>query len=673
MDDEKSNLMYLNHLLGKEYRINIARDGAEAVEMAGRYLPDLILLDIVMPGMDGYEVLSLLKKSEKTQDIPVIFITGLSSNEEETKGLVLGADDYISKPFIDDIVQLRVKNQLKIINQMRAIDKRYKQQILMTSIAQSLLAGDEKNKLLANALRMASEFMEMDQALLMMLEEDECTLTCRNEWINPDFNLPPYSGKQIKLRESTLSYMKKMHPGTGKESCISSDNPVFKTYLEMYRTNFQNYISIPLFIKGDIIGILDLSRGCTVRKWSDNEIVLAVLFSSILSGFFERESMARTIIAKELAEESSRTKSEFLSRISHEIRTPMNAIIGMTNLARNTDDTAKRNEYLEKSSAASRNLLRLMDDVLDISDLSDGKFKLDNAEFRFDAMLHNISGQMDYWLEKKRHTMSVDYDSSIPEVLMGDERRLSQVMENLLINACKFTPDKGSIRLKVFVKNIENENLTLQIDVCDNGIGIPKNKQEIIFTAFEQIDGGIDRKYDGAGVGLYLAKTIVEMMGGKIWVESEPGKGSKFSFTFPAGIRKMESGEDIPVTFAGRTALLADDIEINREIVMAILEGTQLKFMCAENGLEAVEIFKSDPKNIDIILMDINMPEMDGVEATRRIRSCGAEGAVVPIITITANTSQEELKRYFEAGMNDHIRKPTDSDEIKRKLNMYLK
>ena len=674
VDDEKSNLLYLNNLLSGQYILYMARDGAEAVEIANNDVPDLILLDIVMPGMDGYEVLSALRKSEKTRGIPVIFITGLGSNKDETKGLAMGANDYISKPFLNTIVQLRIRNQLKIVNQMRAIDKRLKQQTLMTSIAQNFLGGEDKNTLLTNTLRMSGEFMEIAQVMLYMLEEDRRTLVCRNEWINPKLGLAPRTGSHMPLHEPMLSIIKGFRPGVGKDSCLSSNEPVFKAAMAPYRINFQNYITTPIFSRGEMIGVLDFSKESTDQEWSDSEINLATLFASILSGVFEREAMGRTIIAKELAERSSRAKSEFLSRMSHEIRTPLNAIIGMTNLAQKATDPVKRNDCLEKSAAASRYLLRLIESVLDKSDLSDGKFSLDSSEFRFNVMMQRVLKNASQLFERKKQTLTTNIDPSIPEILVCDENRLAQVIDNLLSNANKFTPEGGAIRVKAAVINSENDRLTVQIDVSDNGIGIPKDKHALIFEAFEQIDGGIDRKYDGAGLGLNLSKTIVQMMGGKIWFESEQGKGSTFSFTFLAQKKTPEAETVSTGSFSGKTTLLADDIEINREIIMAILEETQMQFVCAVNGREAVEIFKSDPKKFDIILMDINMPEMDGMEAARRIRALGTEeGSRVPIIAITANTSPDDVKKYFEAGITDHIKKPADFDEVLKKINLHLK
>ena len=228
----------------------------------------------------------------------------------------------------------------------------------------------------------------------------------------------------------------------------------------------------------------------------------------------------------------------------------------------------------------------------------------------------------------------------------------------------------------------ENGIITLQIEVIDNGIGISKEQQKDIFLSFKQVYGGIDRKYGGAGLGLAFSKRIIELMGGEIRVESETGKGAKFTFTVNvetsghessgAGRQEFDFSSEPGISFEGKTALLAEDIEINREIVMAMLENTRIQIVSAENGRRAFDLFSASPEIYDIILMDINMPEMDGMEAARRIRALGAPGFRVPIIAITANVFPEDVKKYLAAGMNDHIGKPIDFDNLMRKLEKYM-
>jgi Signal transduction histidine kinase len=500
VDDEQSNIIALTHILSSEYTLYAVKDGQDALELAQDFLPDLILLDIVMPDMDGYEVMARLKGNEKTRLIPVIFITGLSDVGDEEKGLALGAEDYISKPFSEAIVKLRVQNQIRLVNQ------------------------------------------------------------------------------------------------------------------------------------------------------------------------------TRLIIEKETAEKSSRQRSEFLSRMSHEMRTPMNAIMGMTALAKNVMESEKRNDMLDKISNASGHLLSIIDDVLDMSDIEDNKLLLQNADFSFNVMMRNILNRMDEYVREKQQALTTMLDPSIPEMLVGDEKRLSQVLLHLLSNAAKFTPEQGAIQINAHVLEVDGETLTIQMEVIDNGIGIAPEMKNRLFIPFEQGKGGIDRKYGGTGLGLAISKHIVELMDGEIWVESELGKGAKFIFTMKAQLKALKPSEEGPVSYEGKTALLVEDIEINREIVLAMLEDSGLQIHTAENGRQAVDLFAANPGRFHVILMDINMPEMDGVEATKQIRAIEkVSGTSVPIIAMTANVLMSEVNTYFAAGMNDHIGKPLDFDKLNNKLNKYLR
>ncbi|MCL2678110.1 MAG: ATP-binding protein, partial [Clostridiales bacterium] len=380
------------------------------------------------------------------------------------------------------------------------------------------------------------------------------------------------------------------------------------------------------------------------------------------------------IIEKETEEKSSRARSEFLSRMSHEMRTPMNAIMGMTSLVKNTAETEKRNDMLDKISSASSHLLKFIDDVLDMSDIEDNKLRLSCAEFSFAVLIRDILNKANPEVKKKQQSLTANIDPSIPDTLMGDERRLAQVILNLLANAVKFTPEQGLIQINAFVRGVEEEKLTMQIEVIDNGLGMTKEQREKLFIPFEQADGGITRKAGGAGLGLAISKHIIGLMGGEIWAESQFGKGSKFSFTVKAQLKAPAAKDDAPLSLEGKTALLAEDVEINREIVIAMLEGSGLQIVCAENGRATVEAFSADPGRFDVILMDINMPEMDGVEAARRIRTLATpQSARVPIIAMTANVLMSEVDKYLAAGMTDHIGKPVDFDKLLSKLYKYLK
>ena len=384
--------------------------------------------------------------------------------------------------------------------------------------------------------------------------------------------------------------------------------------------------------------------------------------------------------AKEQAEQGSRSKSEFLSRMSHEMRTPMNAIIGMTSIARSSSDPDKKEYCLGRIDDASCHLLGVINDVLDMSKIEADKFELGFSEFNFEQMLSNALNVVKFNMDVKNQNLIIDVDPALSTVLIGDEQRLTQVIANLLSNAAKFTPEGGEIRFNAIVIEEETEVLTLQVEVIDNGIGIEKENQDKLFSSFEQADGSITRKFGGTGLGLAISKKIVEMMGGRIWVESEPGEGAKFAFTFIAEKGYNDAGgtddgqaesnkDNRSGSLEGKTVLLAEDVEINREIVLAMLEETGLTIECAENGREAVDMMKADPGKYSVILMDMQMPEVDGLEATRMIRELDvSEGGQVPIIAMTANVFREDVERCIEAGMNDHIGKPIDFSELIRKI-----
>ena len=520
--------------------------------------------------------------------------------------------------------------------------------------------------------------------------------------------------------------------------------------------------------------------------------------------------------AKEIAEHASSAKGEFLSRMSHEMRTPMNAIIGMTSIAKGSKDPDKKEYCLDKIESASKHLLGVINDILDMSKIEANKFELSCQAFDFEKMLINVTNVINFRIEEKKQNLIINQDKNIPVSIIGDELRLSQVITNLLTNAVKFTPESGTITLSAKDLSVPAGKPTLQIEVADNGIGISVEQQSRLFTSFEQAEGGTARKYGGTGLGLAISKRIVELMGGRIWIESEFGTGSKFIFTIeyeedyskprtkliinkedmhvlavddspeireyftdvmtslelsydvaadgyealnmiinrkdkPYNIffvdwkmpkmngieltRKIkeitmnnaviimisaaewsdiekdatEAGVDRFISkplfqtilinsinecvgftdneitnqqttaterannYKNHTILIAEDVDINREIMRGILEETGISIDFAENGLEAILMFKEQPSRYSLILMDIHMPEMDGYEATRKIRALDYESIkAIPIIAMTANVFREDIEKCLSAGMNDHIGKPIDIDDLFKKFELYL-
>jgi signal transduction histidine kinase/DNA-binding response OmpR family regulator len=574
------------------------------------------------------------------------------------------------------------------------------------------------------------------------------------------------------------------------------------------------------------LGLL-ASRSAYYQSVTNMELILSALGIALATVLII--VLIRVDAAKNKSDTENRHKSAFLANMSHEIRTPMNAIIGMTTIGKSADDFVRKDYCFTKIEDASNHLLGVINDVLDMSKIEANKFELVPMEFELEKMLQRVANVVNFRVDEKHQKFSVHIDRSIPRTLIGDDQRIAQVITNLLGNAVKFTPEHGTISLAVRLAQRVDDLCTLQISVSDTGIGITPEQQEKIFHAFEQAESSTTRKYGGTGLGLAISKSIVEMMGGSIWIQSEQGKGSVFIFTiqlqrgteekhvflspdinldnlrimtvdddpdiltyfleiaqsfgllcdiaisgekalqlidqnggyhiyfidwkmpvmdgiqlareiksrvtensivimisavewsaiadeakaagvdkflskplFPSTIaevinecigidkrqvEKSQSAELVDI-FVGHHILLVEDVEINREIVMTLLEPTQVKIDCAENGAEAVRMFTENPHKYDMIFMDIQMPEMDGYEATRRIRVVEAElnkklskdvsgnknlRKQITIIAMTANVFKEDIEKCLEAGMNGHVGKPIDFDEVLNRLNAYLK
>jgi len=393
----------------------------------------------------------------------------------------------------------------------------------------------------------------------------------------------------------------------------------------------------------------------------------------------DRRRAAEALRAREAALEASRLKSEFVANISHEIRTPMNAVAGLTHLLAQTELSEKQKGYVDRIQASARALLDVINDVLDMSKIEAGRLIIEATPFRLRDVLSRVCDLLSARAEEKGIALSFEIAPGLPEIVIGDAMRTHQVLLNLVGNAVKFT-EKGAVTTAVDaapdVAPDEGGRLGVRFTVRDTGIGLPADRLADIFEPFTQADGSTTRRFGGTGLGLTISKRIVEAMGGAITVSSQVGQGSAFVFTIPLGIattaQAAAGAEPPPGTSVadgegdrldGLRVLLVDDAPINQEVAREILETAGAEVVIAENGLAAVRTFTEAQGAFDAVLMDVQMPIMDGYEATRTLRG-SPRGREVPIIAMTAHAFDTERQRCADAGMVDYVPKPFDPQRL---------
>ncbi|MCR5074081.1 MAG: response regulator [Clostridiales bacterium] len=433
---------------------------------------------------------------------------------------------------------------------------------------------------------------------------------------------------------------------------------------------FIGYLIVGVFGKPDLVMAGILFGG------SIFVFVMLLLIHRTFDRIQENEQLEVRLSA---AEEASKAKTFFLSNMSHDIRTPLNAIIGYTTLA-NRENVAyeDKSEYISKIEMASRQLLEIVNDVLDMSRIESGKFSLEPICVNLESCIHEVSDLVRTQLEAKRINFSVSCLVSHKWVLC-DRVMLDRALMNLLCNAGKFTEENGSVSLQLNELAGDDETARYEIRIKDTGIGMSREFAERLFIPFERERTSTVSKIQGTGLGLAITKSIVDMMGGNITVQTEKGKGTEFTVTvgFPLAEPKEEtcSSEGDEISFEGIRALLVEDNMVNMEIATMLLEQSGFLIETAENGEIALEMTAaSEPGYYDVILMDIQMPVMDGYTATQAIRNLpNPKLAGIPIISMTANAFQEDIKKAEEVGMNGHIAKPLDIPSMKATLRQVLK
>ncbi|MDR1727591.1 MAG: response regulator [Acidobacteriota bacterium] len=416
-----------------------------------------------------------------------------------------------------------------------------------------------------------------------------------------------------------------------------------------------------------------------VYTFSPKEIVSPfMLYCQQMNGIL------RLFAAVEQAKQAGQAKSRFLANLSHEIRTPMNAIIGMVQIAKRSREQGEIDRCVRQIDLSSRHLLGLINDVLDFSKIEDGRFKLALDAFDLRQMVEGVRVGLQPLAQNKSLDFVIDFHNVGSPSLMGDEMRMAQVLINLLGNAIKFTPERGRVVLDIEETARDEGSVALRFAVSDTGIGIKKEFLGRMFKPFEQEDNSTSRKYGGTGLGLAISLNLVELMGGRIQVESVEGQGTCFSFSVRFGLdaggaaaaKDAEAASlDAAPDFGGLTILIVDDVDINRVILKTFLRDTHVAIEEAENGVEAVaKVLAAPSGHYAMVFMDMQMPDMDGCTATRKIRASGHPGAAtLPIIAMTANVFKEDVQEVLDSGMDGHVGKPVDYNVIMDTIRKYAR
>lgn len=646
IEDDEIDTMAFQRLLKKssiDYEFLSAGDAKSSLELLQNEKVDFIFLDYQLPGSDG---LSLLKEIKTLY--PELIITVLTSQGDEKLAVEMmkaGAYDYYVKSELSvDLVE-------KIIHSGSAYKK----------------AIDDKRK---------AELENLENQLLLQRittsipEIISVTDINDNKIIFSNQSLGEFLGYSAKETESLGVNIIKIliHPEDFEKENIRffkitnhTTNDYIETILRLkhndgqYRWLFFRDLIFSKDIKNKIKEVLTVVNDITFHKVAEEQL---------------KQSKAN-------AENAARIKSEFLSNMSHEIRTPLNAIIGITDLLLQDNQSDSNNEYLKAIKFSADNLLVIINDVLDFSKIESGKIAFESIEFNIKEKITELVKTYSIKASEKNISLGFQIDDSVPEIIIGDPFKLNQILINLVGNALKFT-ENGNIDIYVSMKNHTEDIVLLEFAVKDTGIGIPNELQSKIFESFTQAYSETSRKFGGTGLGLAIVKRLIELQGGSIRVESKPLLGSNFIFQLSFGISTNKTTKDEEISslsefnFEGMKVLYAEDNVMNQFFIKKLFAKWKIDYDVACNGREAVEFISK--KDYDIVLVDLQMPELDGFEVAKFIRTDNISGfnKDVPIIAFTADISPETKTKVLSVGMNDYITKPFRQEELLYKLSRYI-
>ena len=653
VDDLPENLFALEVILSNENYLCVkANSGNEALKIL-LHQQDfaIILIDVQMPMMDGFETVELIRQIEKLKHVPIIFLTASMDNSQQIfKGYQAGAVDYMIKPLSPEILKAKVavfvdlhkKNQELLVQaeQLKKLNTDLTAQKLLSEYSLSLIEASHDPLF---AISPEGKITDMNNASVKVIG------IARKKLIGTDFF--DYFTEPQKAREV---YQKVFEKGS------VADSPLILRHKKGKLIDVLFNGSVYKDDKENVLGVVIVARDVTEQKRIATELIEAKIFAELATEIAEE--------AKINAENAVKTKQQFLSNMSHEIRTPMNAIIGFTKVVMRSDLTVKQKEYLNAIKISGDALIVLINDILDLAKVDSGKMTFEKTPFKMKSSIAAMLHLFETKIQEKNLKLVKEYDSKIPNVLVGDPVRLHQIILNLVSNAVKFT-SKGKITVSVDLLNEDDDTVILKFAVTDTGIGISNEKIATIFENFQQATSETSRLYGGTGLGLAIAKQLIEPQGGNIQVKSTINEGSTFSFTLPfqktnADTELEKELIELETEIKNIKILVVEDIALNQLLMKTLLDDFGFARDIAENGKIAIEKLKEN--DYDVILMDLQMPEMNGFEATEYIRK--TMNSTIPIIALTADVTTVDLAKCKAVGMNDYLAKPIDEKLLYSKI-----